>query len=93
MITASFIDQVAVRKDLIEQSAKGSKFSTAKGVPYKTTGFAEDLYIHPSSVVADRLPPDWIVFTEAVRTSRLWMKGRLSTFALSFNFDFTKPLS
>jgi ATP-dependent RNA helicase DHX37/DHR1 len=75
LLAAAFIDQVAVRKDIVEPSSSGSKFATTKGVPYKALNVAEDMFIHPSSVLANRPPPEWIVYSEAVRTSKLWMKG------------------
>ncbi|TFY66717.1 hypothetical protein EVG20_g4366 [Dentipellis fragilis] len=76
LLTAGFIDQVAARKDLVEKdSASGEQRSTAKGVPYRALNIEEDVYIHPSSVLAQASPPDYIVFHEIVRTSKAWMKG------------------
>lgn len=76
MLAAAFIDQVAVRKELVQKkSATGIQYSTAKGVPYEAMGVQEDVYIHPSSVLAQKAPPDYIVFTEIVRTTRPWLKG------------------
>jgi ATP-dependent RNA helicase DHX37/DHR1 len=75
LLAAAFIDQVAVRKDLIQKNASGGKFSTAKGVPYAAVGVSEDVFIHPMSVLANRPPPDYLVFSEVVRTSRTWIKG------------------
>lgn len=78
LLTAGFIDQVAVRKDLAEKdSASGDKFTTSKGVPYRAMGIPDDVYIHPSSVLFNRPPPDYVVYLEVVRTSRVWMKGLL----------------
>jgi ATP-dependent RNA helicase DHX37/DHR1 len=75
-LTAGFIDQVAVRKDRIEQtSSSGVKFSTPKGVPYKALGVSEDVFIHPSSVLANAAPPEYVVFSELIRTTRVWIKG------------------
>jgi len=76
LITAAFIDQVAIRKDLVRGgSSTGTKYATSKGVEYRAMGISEDAFIHPSSVIADAPPPDYIVYHEAVRTSRLWLKG------------------
>ncbi|KAH9841541.1 P-loop containing nucleoside triphosphate hydrolase protein [Rhodofomes roseus] len=76
LLTAGFIDQVAVRKDLMDKgSASGDKFTTSKGVPYRAMGIADDVYIHPSSVLYSNSPPDYVVFLEVVQTSRIWMKG------------------
>lgn len=75
LLTAAFIDQVAVRKDLIQKNANGGQFSTSKGVPYAAVGVPGDVFIHPVSVLANRPPPDYIVFSEIVQTSRTWIKG------------------
>ncbi|KAH9065425.1 P-loop containing nucleoside triphosphate hydrolase protein [Lactarius vividus] len=76
LLTSSFIDQVAVRKELIDKnSATGAQRTTAKGVPYQALGISEDVYIHPSSVLATNSPPDFVVYHEVVRTSRIWLKG------------------
>ncbi|THH12553.1 hypothetical protein EW146_g7588 [Bondarzewia mesenterica] len=76
LLAAGFIDQVAVRNDLIRKdAASGNQYATASGVPYQAMGIEEDVYIHPSSVLATVSPPDFIVFHEVVRTSRVWLKG------------------
>ncbi|KAI0269827.1 P-loop containing nucleoside triphosphate hydrolase protein [Gloeopeniophorella convolvens] len=76
LITSCFIDQVAVRKELVEKdSATGVQYTTANGVPYRALGIAEDVYIHPSSAFAMQSPPDYIVYHEVVRTSQVWLKG------------------
>jgi ATP-dependent RNA helicase DHX37/DHR1 len=76
LLTAGFIDQVAARRDLIQKgSASVPKFATSRGVPYKAMGISEDVFIHPSSVLFNIPPPDYIVFQELVRTSRVWIKG------------------
>ena len=74
LLTASFIDQVAVRKDLVEE-ATGNKFSTSKGVPYRAVGIEEDVFIHPSSVLFSASPPQYLVYHEVVRSSQAWIKG------------------
>jgi ATP-dependent RNA helicase DHX37/DHR1 len=76
-IAAGFIDQVAVRKDRADKaSSTGVQSATSKAVPYKALGIAEDVFIHPSSVLADMSPPEYIVFNEVVRSSRVWLKGK-----------------
>ncbi|KAH7909031.1 P-loop containing nucleoside triphosphate hydrolase protein [Hygrophoropsis aurantiaca] len=76
LLAAAFIDQVAARKDLVEKkSSTGVKFATAKGVPYRAAGVPEDVFIHPSSILANCSPPDFIVYHEIVRTSKPWLKG------------------
>jgi ATP-dependent RNA helicase DHX37/DHR1 len=75
-LTAAFIDQVAIRKDLVEtDSTSGNKYATAKGVPYKAYRVQEDVFIHPSSVIFGSSPPDYLVYHEVVRTSQIWVKG------------------
>ncbi|KZT12027.1 P-loop containing nucleoside triphosphate hydrolase protein [Laetiporus sulphureus 93-53] len=76
LIAAGFIDQVAARKDLVQRdTSSGNKYTTSKGVPYQAIGVEEDVFIHPSSVLANRPPPDFVVYLEVVRTSRIWIKG------------------
>jgi len=76
LLTAGFIDQVAVRKDRVEgSSSTGAQFATSQGVPYKALGITEDVFIHPSSVLANMPPPEYIVFNEVVRSGRIWLKG------------------
>ncbi|KAL4073219.1 P-loop containing nucleoside triphosphate hydrolase protein [Scleroderma yunnanense] len=76
LLTAAFIDQIAVRKDLVEKkSATGVQFSTAKSVPYRALGISEDVFIHPSSVLSQQSPPDYLAFTEIIRTTKPWLKG------------------
>lgn len=75
LFASGFIDQVAVRKDLVSQDGAGLKHTTSKNVPYRALGVSEDVFIHPSSVLSNTAPPDYIVFHELVRTSRTWIKG------------------
>ncbi|KAI0926970.1 hypothetical protein AcW1_007657 [Taiwanofungus camphoratus] len=76
LITAGFIDQVAVRKDLVQQTAaSGEKYTTSRGVAYRALGISEDVFIHPSSLLISMAPPEYVVFLEVVRTSCLWLKG------------------
>ena len=75
LLTAGFIDQVAVRKNRIE-GADGVQVSTSKGVPYKAMGISEDAFIHPSSVLANVPPPDYVIFSEVIRSSRIFLKGK-----------------
>jgi ATP-dependent RNA helicase DHX37/DHR1 len=76
LIASAFIDQVAVRKDRVSATAdSGNQYATANNVPYRAMDIEEDLYIHPSSLLATQAPPEYVVFSEVVRTSRVWMKG------------------
>ena len=74
LLTASFIDQVAIRKDLVEE-ATGNKLLTSKGVPYRAIGIEEDVFIHPSSVMFSASPPQYLVYHEVVRSNQVWLKG------------------
>ncbi|KAJ7095872.1 P-loop containing nucleoside triphosphate hydrolase protein [Mycena belliarum] len=99
LLTAGFIDQVAVRKDRVEQtSSAGVRYATSKGVAYKAMGVSEDVYIHPSSVLANAAPPEYVVFSDLIRTSRVWIKGLtvinpawLSSLAKGSLCTFSKP--
>ncbi|KAL7285666.1 hypothetical protein ACG7TL_000771 [Trametes sanguinea] len=76
LIAAGFIDQVAVRKDIAQKGiGSGTQYTTSRGVAYQALGIDEDVFIHPSSVLANQPPPDYVVFLEVVRTSRVYIKG------------------
>ncbi|ETW81584.1 hypothetical protein HETIRDRAFT_318995, partial [Heterobasidion irregulare TC 32-1] len=101
LLAAGFIDQVAIRKDLVlKDSASGDQYTTSSGIPYQALGIAEDVYIHPSSVLTTTLPPDFIVFHEVIKTSRVWLKGGctvinaawLSSLGKSSLCTFSKPV-
>ena len=48
-------------------------------MPYRALGVPdEDVFLHPSSVLsAGGPPPEYVVFLEVVRTSRVYLKGAL----------------
>ncbi|KAI0085669.1 P-loop containing nucleoside triphosphate hydrolase protein [Irpex rosettiformis] len=76
LIAAGFIDQVAVRKDKVSKDgASGQQYTTSRGVAYTAMGIDEDVYIHPSSALVSSPPPDFIVYVEVVRTTKVWLKG------------------
>ncbi|KAI6147475.1 P-loop containing nucleoside triphosphate hydrolase protein [Pisolithus tinctorius] len=50
LLAAAFVDQVAVRKDLVEKKFRNGC------VAYRALGVSEDVYIHPSSVVRTTKP-------------------------------------
>ncbi|KAG8898401.1 putative ATP-dependent RNA helicase DHR1 [Tulasnella sp. 403] len=77
LLAAAFIDRVAVRKDVVDKDSttSGLKFASCRGVAYRAMDIDEDVFIHPSSVVYHGTPPDWIVYQDIVRSSRVWMKG------------------
>lgn len=73
IITSGFIDQVAVRQDIYLK--KTTTFASTRNVPYRALGVPGEVYIHPSSALFHRSPPDFLVFSEIVQTSKAWMKG------------------
>jgi ATP-dependent RNA helicase DHX37/DHR1 len=77
LISAAFIDQVAVRADLADHTrfSSRSQYNNSHGVPYKGVGISEDAFLHPSSVLSDKPPPEYVVFEEVVRTNQVFLKG------------------
>lgn len=77
LIAASFIDQVAVRKDLVQQSStNGNTYSSCRGVAYRANGVTEDVFIHPTSVLFHKEPPEYVVFQDVVRGTIVWIKSK-----------------
>ena len=74
-MTASFIDQVAVRKDVIEPSSSSGKQFSCHGVPYRAVGVDEDVFIHPSSVLFNGPPPEVVCYQELHRSNKAWLRG------------------
>ena len=63
-------------KDIAQKGiGSGTQFTTSRGVAYQAFGIPEDVFIHPSSVLANQPPPDYVVYLEVVRTSRVYIKG------------------
>lgn len=81
LLTAAFIDQVAIRKDIADKSSNTSfaKLASTRGVPYRAFGIEEDLYIHPSSSLFHGPPPEFIVYNELHRTTKVWLKSTSKT--------------
>ncbi|KAF4617551.1 hypothetical protein D9613_006038 [Agrocybe pediades] len=100
LLTAGFIDQVAVRKDLVDKNeSSGTQYSTSKNVAYRALGIQEDVYIHPSSLLAGSSPPDFLVYHEVVRTAKVYLKGLtkinptwLSSLGKNTLCTFSKPI-
>lgn len=74
ILTAGFIDQVAVLESLVAKKGS-SAHASARGIPYRAIGVPEPVYLHPSSVLFHHTPPDFVVFTDVVRTARVCLKG------------------
>lgn len=76
LITAAFVDRVAVRADLVGPSGGKGKATSGRGVAYRTPGVTEDVFVHPTSVLFHGPPPDFIIFQELHRgVQRVWLKG------------------
>jgi len=98
-LTAGFLDQVAVRKDIVDKQRSGTRFTTSRGIPYRALGVSEDVYLHPSTILIDSPPPAYLVFNEIVRTSRVYLRGLtvinpswLSTLGKDTLCSFSKPV-
>jgi ATP-dependent RNA helicase DHX37/DHR1 len=76
ILCAGFIDQVAVRADLVSKNKSGQKYENTRGVVYKAVGVSDETFIHPSSGMFGGTPPDWVVFSEVVRTNRVWLRSK-----------------
>ena len=99
ILTAAFLDQVAVRKDIVEKKRSGTRFSTSRGIPYRALGVSEDVYLHASSILIGSPPPAYLVFNEIIRTSRVYLRGLtvinpawLSTFGKDTLCSFSKAV-
>ncbi len=87
VICAAFIDQMAIRADLISKSSasKGNVYATTKGIAYRAMGLGstvegsqEDVLVHPGSVLANSSPPEWICYGEVTRSAqsgKVWLKS------------------
>lgn len=76
LLTAGFIDHIAARKDVVDKrAATGTKVASSHGVHYRAMNIEEDVFIHPSSAIAQQTAPEWIVYQDVVRTSKVWLKG------------------
>lgn len=80
VLCAGYVDQVAVRKDLVPANSGTHSFShyeSAKGIPYRALGVPEDVFVHPSSTSFGTSigAADYVVFGELTRTSKVWIKN------------------
>ncbi|RSH92899.1 putative ATP-dependent RNA helicase DHR1 [Saitozyma podzolica] len=82
ILTSAFIDSVAVRLDVALK--KGSSFTSCRNVPYRAAGLGSEheVFIHPSSALFHRAPPDFVVFTEITQSQgrgegrgKAWLRG------------------
>ncbi|CAG8523388.1 1263_t:CDS:10 [Diversispora eburnea] len=80
IIVAGFIDQVAIRKDLIDNTTTSSTTTTTttsytsnnktRNVAYQTMWSGDDVFIHPSSIIShyEKLP-NFVVYQELYKSS------------------------
>lgn len=80
LLTAGFIDQVAVRKDIVDKRySTGNQYTSSRGVAYKALGVSDDVYIHPSSLLFNAVPPEYLIYQDLVKTSRIYLKGEVAS--------------
>ena len=71
---------MAVRKDLVDKKhSTGIQYTSTRGVAYRALGISDDVFIHPSSLLFNAAPPDYLIFQDLVQTSRLYLKGEVAT--------------
>lgn len=77
ILTAGYIDCIAVRADVLETGGgQGARHKNASGVAYKLMWSDADAYIHPTSVLYVQEPPVMVTYTELTETPRnTWLKG------------------
>lgn len=75
LLTAAFVDQIAVRKDLVDKKSGLPKDVIGRNTAYRVMGLADDVFIHPASIHYLQTAPEFIVYQELHRTSRVWLKG------------------
>ncbi|KAI9482833.1 MAG: P-loop containing nucleoside triphosphate hydrolase protein, partial [Benjaminiella poitrasii] len=79
VLTAGFIDSVAIRQDVLETGGgQGSKrYKNARNVPYRLLWHDEDAFVHPNSILYGQEPPAMLVYSELFKSQggKMWMKG------------------
>jgi ATP-dependent RNA helicase DHX37/DHR1 len=78
VVSAGFVDQIAVRKDVVDSTLSSKPMRHCRSgrlVPYVTLNTGEDVYIHPTSVLVDAKGPGVIAYSELMKTGRAYMKG------------------
>ncbi|CDS09619.1 hypothetical protein LRAMOSA10979 [Lichtheimia ramosa] len=77
ILTAGYIDCIAVRADVLEAGGgQGARHKNASGVAYKLMWSDTDAFIHPTSVLYVQEPPVMVTYTELTETPRnTWLKG------------------
>jgi ATP-dependent RNA helicase DHX37/DHR1 len=79
VMTAGFIDSVAIRQDVLETGGgKGSRYRNASNVVYRLLWSDEDAFIHPNSILYGQEPPAMLVYSElfkGAQSTKTWLKG------------------
>ncbi|KAI8984745.1 P-loop containing nucleoside triphosphate hydrolase protein [Mycotypha africana] len=77
VLTAGFIDSVAIRQDVLETGGgKGVKYKNSQNVVYKLLWSDEEAFIHPNSILFAHEPPAMVVYNELFKGStKTWLKG------------------
>lgn len=92
IISSGFIDQIAIRSDVLDSDIKLSKKTNIIGVPYTTlypaTQLGQDqvdphVYIHPGSILADSgsTPPQYLVY-QSLNMSSNQREGKVTKLRL-----------
>lgn len=76
VLTAGFIDSVAIRQDVLETGGgKGVRYKNSRNVVYKLLWSDEEAFIHPSSILYSQEPPAMLVYSELYKGGKNWLKG------------------
>ncbi|KAF1796039.1 P-loop containing nucleoside triphosphate hydrolase protein [Mucor lusitanicus] len=76
VLTAGFIDSVAIRQDVLETGGgKGVRYKNSRNVVYKLLWSDDEAFIHPSSVLYSQEPPAMLVYSELYQGGKTWLKG------------------
>ncbi|OBZ89764.1 putative ATP-dependent RNA helicase DHR1 [Choanephora cucurbitarum] len=77
VLTAGFIDSVAIRQDVLETGGgKGNRYRNARHVVYRLLWSDEEAFIHPNSILYSQEPPAMLVYSELFKgASKAWLKG------------------
>ncbi|CAO3702861.1 unnamed protein product [Rhizopus stolonifer] len=76
VLTAGFIDSVAIRQDVLDTGGgKGKKLKHSRHVVYRLMWSDEEAFIHPTSTLFSQEPPAMLVYSELYKGTKTWLKG------------------
>ncbi|CAO3641577.1 unnamed protein product [Mucor hiemalis] len=76
VLTAGFIDCVAIRLDVLETGGgKGVRYKNSRNVVYKLLWSDEEAFIHPGSILYGQEPPAMLIYCELYKGGKNWLKG------------------